>query len=269
MPDPARHGTVLAGGDHEDGRRQVTRRAEDTAVAAWSSDLRDGDEDEEFLAALLASAREIAGSQRVADALPRIAEGAAAVVPDVRDAGVTVRVRGGLPGAAHTTETAAAVDRAQLRMVEGPCIDAVARADTVILPDAAIETRWPRFVREAVRHGVRASLSVPFTSAVPVGSLNLHVTRHALGDPSARLRTQRHARMFAVYASLALAGADRVENLERAIAGRDVIGQAKGILMHRYDVDADEAFARLRCASQTTNTKLHDVAVWLATCRTP
>jgi hypothetical protein len=154
-------------------------------------------------------------------------------------------------------------------MAEGPCIDAVTGAGTVILPNAATETRWPRFAREAVRHGVRASLSVPFTNVRPVRVLNLHVTRHSLDDRSTRLRTQRYARMFAVYASLALAGTDRVENLERAIVRRDLIGQAKGILMHHYGVDADEAFARLRCASQTTNYKLYDVAAWLVAHRTP
>ncbi|GAA4769013.1 ANTAR domain-containing protein [Actinomycetospora chibensis] len=75
--------------------------------------------------------------------------------------------------------------------------------------------------------------------------------------------------MFVAHASLALAGTDRVENLEKALVRRDVIGQAKGILMNRYDVDADEAFARLRRASQHTNTKLHDVAAWLVACRNP
>ena len=102
-----------------------------------------------------------------------------------------------------------------------------------------------------------------------MGALNLHVTRHALDDRSARVRTQRRARMFVAYASLALAGTDRVENLEKALVRRDVIGQAKGILMNQYDVDADEAFARLRRASQTTNTKLYDVAAWLVACRDP
>jgi hypothetical protein len=262
MPDGRPEGTVLGDG-HEGRRKPLTRYVEGTAVAPWWSDPEEEDEDE-LLAALLATARTIAGSDRLADSLPRIVEGAAAVVPDVRDAGVALRTRGGtLACAAHTTDTAAAVDRAQIGMAEGPCIDAVAGTDAVVLPDAATETRWPRFVREAVRHGVRASLSVPFTSARPVGALNLHLTRHALDDRSARLRTRRRAQLFAAYASLALAGTDRVENLERAIARRDVIGQAKGILMHRYGVDADEAFRRLRCASQTSNTKLYDVAAWL------
>jgi ANTAR domain-containing protein len=248
----------------------VTRYADNPAVAVWSSEAEDEDEGDELLTALLASARGIAGARRVADALPLVAHGAVAMVPDVRDAGVAVRAHGGLLACGgHTTETAARVDQAQIRMGEGPCIDAVAGADTVILSNAATETRWPRFVREAVRHGVRASVSVRLTSACPVGALNLHVTRHALDDPSARIRTQQCARLFVAYASLALAGTDRVENLEKALVRRDVIGQAKGILMNRYDVDADEAFARLRRASQHTNTKLHDVAAWLVACRNP
>ena len=112
----------------------------------------DEDEGDELLAGLLAAARDIAAAERVADALPRIAHGAVAMVPDVRDAGVAVRARGGLLACGgHTTETAAQVDQAQIGMGEGPCIDAVAGADTVILPNAATETRWPRFVPEAVR----------------------------------------------------------------------------------------------------------------------
>jgi hypothetical protein len=238
---------------------------DDGPVAPCPSDAED--EADECSAALLAWARRIAGSERFADSLPRIAEGATAVVPGVRDAGVAVRLHGELSCAAHTTETAEAVDRTQIRMAEGPCIDAVAGAGTVVLPDAATETRWPRFVPEASRHGVRASLSVPLTSMSAVGAVNLHLTRHALDDPMTRGRILRTARMFVGYASLALAAADRVEQLEGALVRRDVIGQAKGILMHRYDVDAEEAFARLRRASQTTNTKLHDVAAWLVACR--
>ncbi|MFC5064888.1 ANTAR domain-containing protein [Actinomycetospora atypica] len=246
----------------------MTSPAENVLFAPGSSEPED-EEADVLLAALLTSARRIAGCERVVDALPRIAEGAVAVVPGVRDAGVAIRGRGGLSCAAHTTETAASVDRAQLRTAEGPCIDTVGGAGAVVLSDVTTETRWPRFVPEAVRHGVRASLSVPFTTACPAAALNLHLTRRTLDDRSARVRTLRHAQLFAVYASLALAGTDRVENLERALERRDVIGQAKGILMRHYGVDADEAFGRLRRASQSTNTKLHVIAGWLVARRTP
>ncbi len=45
---------------------------------------------------------------------------------------------------------------------------------------------------------------------------------------------------------------------------RDDIGQAKGILMERYKMDADQAFAVLVRASQNTNRKLSDIAQELA-----
>jgi len=49
------------------------------------------------------------------------------------------------------------------------------------------------------------------------------------------------------------------------LASRDVIGQAKGILIERFGVDADKAFAMMVASSQDTNLKLHAVAEWLST----
>lgn len=53
---------------------------------------------------------------------------------------------------------------------------------------------------------------------------------------------------------------DEIANLEKALETRDIIGQAKGILMARQRIDADAAFDVLRLASQRTNKKLRDVA---------
>lgn len=50
------------------------------------------------------------------------------------------------------------------------------------------------------------------------------------------------------------------EQLRRAIATRDIIGQAKGMLMERYDIDSAEAFRLLVSLSQQTNTRLEHVA---------
>jgi AmiR/NasT family two-component response regulator len=55
-----------------------------------------------------------------------------------------------------------------------------------------------------------------------------------------------------------------VEQLHLALASRDVIGQAKGILMERYRITGDEAFHRLRLASQNANRKLAALAEELA-----
>lgn len=58
-----------------------------------------------------------------------------------------------------------------------------------------------------------------------------------------------------------------VDQLQEAVESRDVIGQAKGVLMERFGITADEAFDHLVHISQTTNTKLHAVAVDLTACR--
>ena len=54
--------------------------------------------------------------------------------------------------------------------------------------------------------------------------------------------------------------ATEIAQLRTAVEHRDIIGMAKGLMMERYDVDADAAFAILRRASQRSNTKLVKVA---------
>lgn len=51
-----------------------------------------------------------------------------------------------------------------------------------------------------------------------------------------------------------------VANLRLALDSRDVIGQAKGILMSQHRCSADQAFAQLRQLSMDTNVRLVDVA---------
>ena len=58
-----------------------------------------------------------------------------------------------------------------------------------------------------------------------------------------------------------------MEQLQQAVATRDVIGQAKGMLMERHGLDADRAFAVLVRYSRDTNTRLRDVAEALVTTR--
>jgi AmiR/NasT family two-component response regulator len=80
------------------------------------------------------------------------------------------------------------------------------------------------------------------------------------------------ALLLATHASLALAHTQALTNAElqtahlrKAIDSRDVIGQAKGILMQRRGITAPEAFDVLRQASQELNVKLAELASTLAT----
>lgn len=73
--------------------------------------------------------------------------------------------------------------------------------------------------------------------------------------------------LFAIYAGLALAQAQaqeaeesKIDNLRSALASREIIGQAQGILMQREKITAEQAFQLLRRSSQHLNRKLRSVA---------
>jgi AmiR/NasT family two-component response regulator len=57
---------------------------------------------------------------------------------------------------------------------------------------------------------------------------------------------------------------DKVDGLQEALLSRDVIGQAKGILMERFHLTADQAFDQLRDSSQQLNLKLRELAARVA-----
>lgn len=89
-----------------------------------------------------------------------------------------------------------------------------------------------------------------------LGALNLHSTHgDAFGNESEQIGL-----LFAAHAAVALADVQTDEHLHTALTHRDVVGQAKGILMERYKITAPAAFALLAKTSQDTNTKLYDVA---------
>lgn len=58
---------------------------------------------------------------------------------------------------------------------------------------------------------------------------------------------------------------EHLTQMAEAVENRDMIGQAKGILMERYRISSNEAFALLVSASNGSNTKLGRVASTLVT----
>ena len=119
------------------------------------------------------------------------------------------------------------------------------------------EQRLPRFAAEAVRLGVLSSLSLQlFVEGDNLGALTLYARApHAFGEKSEDV-----GQVLAAHAAVALAGARSEDHLRRAVDNRDLIGQAKGILVERHELTADQAFQVLAQMSQQTNRKLVDVA---------
>lgn len=153
------------------------------------------------------------------------------------------------------------LDELQQRTGVGPCIEASREQCTIALTDTRRDERWPTFTAAAVRLGVLSMLCVPlWVDDRRLGSLSLYApTAEAFTGAATRL-----AGLYATHAALALADAQRTEQLHRVIANRDVIGQAKGILMATRGLRAEEAFDVLVTTSQRLNRKLVEVAEVLA-----
>ena len=164
---------------------------------------------------------------------------------------------------AATSAVAGELDRRGVEWGEGPGADALrerAPAGTVtIIPlDEAVGRRWPRWSVRARTAGLAATLSV----VLPGGPgkrptvLALHGSHPATFGPAA----VSTARAFAAPLAVAVYAASRVTGLEHALETRDVIGQAKGLLMARHRVDAHAAFGHLVAISQRRNVRLTEVA---------
>jgi GAF domain-containing protein len=183
---------------------------------------------------------------------------AVGIVPGAEECTVTyVTGRRRVEPRAATSDLPREVDEMQDRIREGPCLGAVWDEQTVRVEDMRTETRWPRFAAGAVELGVLSSLSVQlFVEGDNLGALNLYARRpHAFGEESEDVGL-----VLAAHAAVAVAAAQNEEHLRRAVSSRDLIGQAKGILMERYKLTGDQAFQVLARASQQTNRRVVDIA---------
>ena len=154
------------------------------------------------------------------------------------------------------------IDEAQYEKAAGPCVEAIrtGREVSISLPTP----RWPQFSERAVMAGMRSVWSLPLmVKERTTGALNLYSSRPQPwtggAAPAARGLAGQAAVVLANAASLANAETTN-GHLQEALESRDLIGQAKGILMARQNVSANEAFDILRQASQTSGRKLREIA---------
>jgi transcriptional regulator with GAF, ATPase, and Fis domain len=180
-------------------------------------------------------------------------------VPGAEHAGITTldkSQRPLTPAASH--ELVEAVDAVQYQLREGPCLSALQGHATMLSDDLADDERWPRFGPRAVELGVQSMVSFQlFVHAGTVGALNLYARdRRAFNEDSVAI-----GQLLAAHAAIAMVAARNAHEMKQALSTRDVIGQAKGILMERHKIGAYEAFGLLVRASQDTNRKLRDIAV--------
>lgn len=163
------------------------------------------------------------------------------------------------PGSDPAAEKA---DQLQLEYEAGPAWEAACERHTVHVPDTReCGTTWgDGLAGLAIRSAISVRL---WTSESTLGAISFYATRPRAFDSN----SLAVAEIVGRHASIALASARSEESLHQAIDGRKLVGQAQGILMERFELDDGQAFDVLRRYSQTTNTKLIEVARLLVSTR--
>jgi GAF domain-containing protein len=160
--------------------------------------------------------------------------------------------------AASTSERAVRADQLQYELDEGPCLDAAWQHETFQIEDLATDQQYPRWShRVAHELGFRGVVAYQlFTAEDTLGALNVYTE-----DPHPYESVDRaEGLLVATHAAIALQGARTEQQLSSALLSRNLIGQAQGILMERYQLTAARAFQFLVRTSQDSNTKLVQVA---------
>lgn len=188
---------------------------------------------------------------------------AATAVPGCDAASVTLFRNGRPTTSACSADVALDVDRSQYDTGQGPCLVAMDTGKVVRVDSFATDGRWPDLAARAEEHGISSALAIPLSVGDEVlGALNLYSK-----EPDAFDGHEEHGEVFGRQASVTLANAHALrraellaQQLAQALENRDIIGQAKGIIMAGQNLSSDEAFDVLRRASQRANRKLHEVA---------
>ncbi|WP_020500199.1 ANTAR domain-containing protein [Sciscionella marina] len=212
--------------------------------------------------------------------LQRVCEWVTSLIPAATAASVTLIDNGQPRTIATTHEKVLDLDRAQYRAGDGPCLHALRTATTIRADLAQLRGRWPEFADTATAAGIATVLACALVlpddttttahtapaTTVAAGAVNVWSDQPAAFDPvEAALVT-----MFSGAASALVLTTRRWERasaladqLRTALATRDLIATAKGIVMARRQVSSEEAFAWITDVSQHTNRKIRDIAAIL------
>jgi GAF domain-containing protein len=215
------------------------RVADDVAEAVQTLERRPGADAGTVLTALIASSLSF--------------------MPGADHAGITVVTRDGTAQTLSATDRYPSVlDEIQRRHPQGPCLAAAWEHHLVRIDDVNAEQRWPGYCRAVAKQtSIRSIASFPlFAEGRTTGALNFHAEHpHAFDDDAVELGL-----VLASNTALVWHMVRRDEQFHSALASRDVIGQAKGMLMERFTIEAGRAFELLKRLSQESNIPVAVIA---------
>ncbi len=220
------------------------------------------DRSSELSASFSETAQALFSAGNPADTLQATVDLAVETIDGCNFASIFVLDGNTLTTAVGTDSVAAGADLVQHQAGEGPGLDAIAQGGTVYAEDLATDPRWLSFGPEATKAGVRSAFALRLSDDVSRDAALILYAR----DPQAFGALDRaKGVILAAMAGLALSAAEAHEDeakdtIQAALAIREMIGRAEGILMEREHINADQAYDILHQASQHLNTRIRDVA---------
>jgi GAF domain-containing protein len=196
--------------------------------------------------------------------LQRVVDLTKLVMPGQPEASISLLTDDRPVTAVFTGQLAMDCDETQYGRGHGPCLHAATSGEITEIADNRSDTRWPDYARRAAERGALSSLSIPLPiNEGMTGALNIYAREPDAFDETSR----RVAKKFLPYAAVAVSNMQDYEtaramaaNLQTALESRAVIDQAKGILMERHKLTADQAFQVLAQVSMQKNIKLRSLA---------
>ena len=237
---------------HDQTENRVTRPDDESAVVQ---------------SALDELARLSFAAESLESVLTRVTELATRVLPGQPLASLTI-LSGSRPSTvAASDELAVSLDEFQYRTGAGPCLAAASTGRQAGIPDTRSDPTWPEFAAEVAARGFDSVLSYPLPVQDRVsGALNLYARQiDDSGSRTSTLVSRLAACAVGPVSNMYLyeSAVERADHLHAALESRAVIDQAKGILMERFKVTADQAFQMLARRSMERNVKLRDLAARL------
>lgn len=211
-----------------------------------------------FAEQLAEAARSMQGWSSTQLTLEEVVRVASEIIHGCDLVGISIVHSGGIDTQAGSGETLNRIDELQFALKEGPCFDALRMHEVVHSRDLANDERWPRWGPLVAKEVGAASIVSYrlYTTRDTLGAMNLYSLKPDAFDDD----DINNGQALATHVGVALAASQNAANLQTAISTRTLIGRAEGILMERFGMPPDQAFAVLRRVSQRRNVKLNRVA---------
>ncbi|MBT2519607.1 GAF and ANTAR domain-containing protein [Arthrobacter sp. ISL-28] len=203
--------------------------------------------------------------EKVDRAVQLLAEAAKDAIPGTSGAGVSLlNDQGRRTSRGATDAIVEQADVVQYELGEGPCLTAWASDETVVVEDVASDGRWPLWSQAVASLPVRSVVSTPLrTETGSLGALKIYAAVPSVYDAGTGLLLEK----FAMPAATLLANIQGRETPQRisealiaALAGRDSINRACGVLMERENLGAEEAMQELLRLARTQKSPLHQLS---------